>query len=62
MLNVVAIPAWLRQGELLALTWDDVNLDDDMLRVTHPALEGDGRLRRMALNTELSEHELTLSP
>jgi integrase len=61
MLYVVAVHTGLRQGELLALTWYNVDLDAGVLRVTHTVTAVDGKLARTAPKTEQSERALMLS-
>lgn len=60
-LFVVAVHTGLRQGELLALTWDNIDLDDGVLFVTHTVTAVDGKLTRTAPKTEQSERALKLS-
>jgi integrase len=60
-LFVVAVHTGLRQGELLALTWDNIDLDAGVLHVTHTVTAVDGKLTRTAPKTEQSERALILS-
>lgn len=62
-LFVVAAHTGLRQGELLALTWDDIELVAGVLHVRKTASIGkDGKRSRNAPKTEKSAGTLALTP
>jgi integrase len=61
-LYVVALFAGLRQGELLGLKWEDVDLDAGMIRVNHALQRVDGRLRLVPPKTASSRRSVLLPP
>lgn len=52
----------LRRGEVLGLSWDDVDLAEDELRVSWQIQRLDGQLRRVPVKTAASRRELPLIP
>ncbi len=59
-LYVTALATGLRQGELLALRWDDVDLDRRTLRVRHTLARVNGRLTLLEPKTERSRRTVIL--
>jgi integrase len=59
-LYVTALGTGLRQGELLALRWEDVDLDAGTLRVRHGLANVDGKLTLQAPKTDRSRRSLVL--
>jgi integrase len=60
-LFVLAIHTGMRQGELLALRWSDVDLDKRLLRVNATLGTKDGKLTRLPPKSEQSRRTLALS-
>jgi integrase len=60
-LYVVALATALRQGELLGLTWDDVDLEHGVLQLRMQIQRVDGRLARVELKSEASRGTATLT-
>jgi len=56
----VAVATGLRQGELLGLVWDDVDLDAGVLKVRFQLQRFEGKLQRVPLKTEHSRRTLDL--
>ncbi len=56
----VAVATGLRQGELLGLVWDDIDLDTGVLRVRFQLQRFEGKLQRVPLKTEHSRRTLDL--
>jgi integrase len=52
----------LRRGEVLGLSWDDVDLAEDVLRVSWQIQRIDGQLRRVPVKTDAGRRELPLIP
>ncbi|MEV0400608.1 tyrosine-type recombinase/integrase [Actinoallomurus sp. NPDC050550] len=52
----------LRRGEVLGLGWDDVDLDDDVIRVLWQLQRVDGKLTRTEVKTEAGKRDLPLLP
>ena len=52
----------LRRGEVLGLSWDDVDLAEDVLRVGWQIQRLDGQLRRVPVKTAAGRRELPLIP
>lgn len=61
-LIVAAIGTGLRQGELLGLAWEDLDLDSARLHVRRELVRRDGRYVRDQLKTERSRRAVPLSP
>lgn len=59
-LYVLAVTTGLRQGELLALQWEDVDLDSDALSVRHTLLEMDGKLELVEPKTAMACRKVDL--
>jgi integrase len=59
-LYVAALGTGLRQGELLGLRWDDVDLDAGRLRVRHTLARVDGSLVLLEPKTERSRRTVVL--
>jgi integrase len=59
---LVAIDGGLRQGELLALTWKDIDTDRGTVRVSKALEEVGGTMRLKAPKTKSSERTVKLSP
>lgn len=59
-LYVTALGTGLRQGELLALGWDDVDLDARQLRVRHTLARIDGKLTLLEPKTERSRRTVSV--
>lgn len=57
---VTALATGLRQGELLGLRWDDVDLDAATLRVRHTLARVDGKLKLLEPKTDRSRRTLAL--
>jgi integrase len=57
---VTALGTGLRQGELLALSWEDVDLEARTLRVRHTLTRVNGRLTLLEPKTERSRRTLIL--
>jgi integrase len=60
-LYVVALATGLRQGELLGLTWDDVDLDQGVLQLRRQLQRVDGHLVLVELKSEASKGTATLT-
>ena len=60
MLYVTALGTGLRQGELLALRWEDVDLDAGRLRVRHTLANVDGALTLLEPKTDRSRRNVML--
>ncbi len=52
----------LRRGEVLGLSWDDVDLAEDVLRVGWQIQRLNGQLRRVPVKTAAGRRELPLIP
>jgi integrase len=52
----------LRRGEVLGLSWDDVDLAEDVLRVGWQIQRLDGQLRRVPVKTAAGRRKLPLIP
>lgn len=61
MLIHVAIHTGLRQGELLGLLWEDVDLDECELHVRHTLTRVDGKLALTEPKTEQSQRSVRLT-
>jgi integrase len=61
-LYTVALALGLRQGEALALRWDDLDLDSAVLRVRHSLLRVGGRRELVEPKTALSRRSMPLPP
>ncbi len=61
MLIHVAIHTGMRQGELLALRWQDVELENGELQVRHTLTKVDGRLTLTEPKTEQSQRSIRLA-
>lgn len=61
-LVVVAVATGLRQGELLGLAWEDIDLDRGMLQVRKELVRRDGRYSREEPKTERSKRSIPLAP
>ncbi|MFZ5848610.1 MAG: tyrosine-type recombinase/integrase [Actinomycetota bacterium] len=59
-LYVLAIYLGLRRGEVLALRWSDVDLDQEFLQVTHTLQRVDGELRFQPPKTRTSRRTVPL--
>jgi integrase len=59
---VLALGTGLRQGELLGLAWEDLNLDRGRLHVRRELARQDGRYLRAELKTERSRRVVPLTP
>lgn len=59
-LYVTALGTGLRQGELLALRWEDVDLDEGRLRVRHSLANVNGELTLQEPKTDRSRRNLVL--
>jgi integrase len=59
-LYVLALTTGLRRGELLALRWDDIDLDSRQLRVRHALQRVDGKLRSVEPKTSSSRRSVVL--
>jgi integrase len=59
-LYVCALGTGMRQGELLALRWDDVDLDAQTLSVRHTLARVEGRLVRLEPKSDRSRRTLVL--
>jgi integrase len=60
-LYVTALGTGLRQGELLGLTWEDVDLDAARLRVRHSLANVEGHLTLLEPKTERSRRTVLLA-
>lgn len=60
-LYTMALTTGMRQGELLALQWADVDLEHAIVRVTHTLTRAEGRLQRTEPKTESSRRTLSLT-
>jgi integrase len=60
-LYTMALTTGMRQGELLALQWADVDLEHAIVKVTHTLTRAEGRLQRTAPKTESSRRTLSLT-
>jgi integrase len=61
-LYVAALGLGLRQGEILGLTWADIDLDNGALRVQRSIQRIDGKLQFADLKTDRSRRSLRLPP
>lgn len=52
----------LRRGEVLGLSWDDINLDEEVMRVEWQMQRVDGRLTRTPVKTAAGRRHLPLLP
>jgi integrase len=52
----------LRRGEVLGLGWEDVDLDDDVIRVLWQLQRVDGALTRTEVKTEAGKRDLPMLP
>jgi len=59
-LYVTALGTGLRQGELLGLRWEDVDLEAGRLRVRHTLARVDGRLELLEPKTDRSRRSVSL--
>ena len=58
--NVLALTTGLRRGELLALRWEDIDLESRQLRVSRALQRVDGELRIIQPKTATSTRVLVL--
>jgi len=61
-LFITAVGTGLRQGELLGLAWQDVDLDAGRIHVRHELVRRDGRYLRDELKTDRSRRVVPLAP
>jgi integrase len=61
-LYVVALDSGMRQGELFALAWPDIDLDGGSVRVVRSLEELNGELRVKDVKTARSRRKIDLSP
>ncbi|HEX6349870.1 MAG TPA: site-specific integrase [Candidatus Dormibacteraeota bacterium] len=61
-LYIAALFSGLRQGELLGLRWQDVDLEAQELRVVHALQRFDGKLRLVPPKTARSRRSVSLPP
>ena len=61
-LYIVALGLGLRQGEVLGLRWEDVDVENAVLRIRQQVQRGDGALKLVELKTKKSRRTLPLPP
>lgn len=59
---VLLVVYGFRRGEVLGLGWEDVDLDDDVIRVLWQLQRVDGALTRTEVKTEAGKRDLPLLP
>lgn len=52
----------LRRGEVLGLSWEDIDLDEDVMRVLWQIQRVDGQLSRTEVKTDAGKRDLPLLP
>ncbi len=61
-LYTLALNLGLRRGEILGLRWEDVDLDDAILRISQSLQRVEGKLRAAGTKTDRSRRTLAMPP